>query len=53
MAYKLELPPSSHVHIVLQVSFLKNIIGDKISDQTILPKINKYGKIILEPKQIL
>jgi hypothetical protein len=30
MAYKLELPPSSCVHLVLHVSCLKKVIGNKI-----------------------
>jgi hypothetical protein len=49
MAYKLELPPSSHVHQVFHVSFLKKVIGNKILVQTILPDLNEEGKIILEP----
>ena len=53
MSYKLELPPSSHVHLVFHVSFLKKVIDNKIPVQTILPEINKEGKIILNPKTIL
>jgi hypothetical protein len=53
MAYKLELPPYSHVHPVFHVSFLKKVIDNKISVQTILPKINEEGKIILELETIL
>jgi hypothetical protein len=53
MAYKLELPPYSHVHSVFHVSFLKKVIDNKISVQTILPKINEEGKIILELETIL
>jgi hypothetical protein len=44
MDYKLELPPSSCVHLVFHVSFLKKVIGDKIPVQTILPEINEEGK---------
>jgi hypothetical protein len=53
MTYKLELPPSSYVHIVFHVSCLKKVIGNKILVQTILPEINEEGKIILEPQTIL
>jgi hypothetical protein len=53
MAYKLELPPSSHVHPIFHVSFLKKVINDKIQVQTILLEINEEGKIILEPETIL
>jgi hypothetical protein len=53
MAYKLELPPYSHVHLVFHVSLLKKVIDNKISIQTILPEINEEGKIILEPETIL
>jgi hypothetical protein len=53
MAYKLELPPSSHVHLVFHVSCLKKVIGDKIPVQTVSPEINQEGKIILKPETII
>jgi hypothetical protein len=53
MAYKLELPPSSRVHPIFHVSFLKKVMDNKIPVQTILPEINEEGKIILEPETIL
>ena len=52
MAYKLELSTSSRVHTVFHVSCLKKVIGDKILVQTILPKHDEEGKIILKPKSI-
>jgi hypothetical protein len=52
MAYKLELPTSSQVHLVFHVSCLKKVIGDKIPVQTILPELDEEGKIILEPESI-
>jgi transposase InsO family protein len=52
MAYKLELPASSRVHLVFHVSCLKKVIGDKIPVQTILPELDEEGKIILEPEAI-
>jgi hypothetical protein len=52
MAYKLELLASSRVHPVFHVSCLNKVIGDKIPVQTILPKIDEEGKIILEPEAI-
>jgi hypothetical protein len=48
MAYKLEFPPYSHVHIVFHVSFLKKVINDKIPYQTILLDIDEEGEIIPE-----
>jgi hypothetical protein len=36
MAYKLDLPPSSHVHPVFYVSHLNKVIDVKILVQTIL-----------------
>jgi hypothetical protein len=48
MDYKLDLPPSSHVHLVFNVSFLKKVINNKISIQTIFLEINEEGKSILE-----
>jgi len=53
MAYKLMLPASSRVHPVFHVSFLNKVIGDKIPIQTIFPKLDEEGKIILEPEAII
>ena len=49
MDYKLELPPSSCVHPVFHVSYLKKVIDNKIQVQTVLREIDEEGKIILEP----
>jgi len=53
MAYKLELPPSSHVHTVFHVSLLNKVIGNMIPIQTILLEINEEGKIILKLEIII
>ena len=53
MAYKLELPASSQVHTVFHVSCLKKVIGENIPVQTIFPKLNEEGKIILEPEAVM
>jgi hypothetical protein len=37
MDYKLDFPPSSCVHPVFHVYFLKKVIGNKILVKTILP----------------
>ena len=52
MAYKLELPEASWVHPVFHVSYLNKVIGDKLPGQTILPKLDEEGKIIVEPEAI-
>ena len=36
------------MHPVFHVSCLKKVIGDKLPVQTILPELDKEGKIILE-----
>ena len=36
MAYKLELPASSRVHLVFHVSCLKKVMGEKLPVQKIL-----------------
>jgi len=40
------------VHPVFHVSCLKNVIGDKLPVQTIFPKLDEEGKIILEPEAV-
>ena len=52
MAYKLELPATSRVHLVFHVSCLKKVIGDKLPIQTIFPELDEEGKIILEPEAV-
>ena len=52
MAYKLELPAASWVHPVFHVSCLKKVIGDNLPIQTIFPKLDKEGKIMLEPEAL-
>eukprot|EP00253_Pinus_taeda_P017270 PITA_17270 len=52
MAYKLELPAASRLHL-FHVSCLKKVIGDKLPVQPILPKLDKEGKIILEPEAVI
>ena len=53
MSYKLELPASSRVHPVFHVSCLKNVIGENLPVQTILPELDEEGKIILEPEMVM
>ena len=52
MEYKLELPPYSQVCPIFHVSCLKKVIGDTLQIQTILPKPDEEGKIILEPEAV-
>ena len=52
MAYKLELPATSWVHLFFHVSYLKKVIGDKIPFQTIFLDLDEEGKVILEPEKI-
>ena len=52
MAYKLELPAASRVHLVFHILCLKNVIGDKLPVQKILPKLDEEGKIVLEQEVV-
>ena len=47
VAYKLELPPTTKIHLVFHVSSLKKVIGQNIPIQTVLPKLDEEGRIIL------
>ena len=40
------------VHPVFHVSCLKKVIGENIPVQTIFPKLDEEGKIILEPEAV-
>ena len=53
MAYKLELPASSWVHLVFHISCLKKVIGENLPVQTIFPGLDEKGKIILEPEAVM
>ena len=53
MAYKLELPATSRLHPVVNVSYLKKVIFDKLPVQTILPEHDEEGKIILEREAVI
>ena len=52
VAYKLELPPTTKIHLVFHVSCLKKVIGHNIPTQTTLPELDEEGRIILEPEYI-
>ena len=53
VASKLELPPSSRIHPVFDVSCLKKVLGTNIKGQTILPELDNEGSIFLEPEAVL
>jgi hypothetical protein len=53
MDYKLKFPTSSWLHPIFHISFLRNVIGDKIPIQTIFPELNEERKVILEPRKNL
>ena len=52
MAYKLELPASSRVHLAFHVSCLNKVIGDKLPFQMMLPELGEEGKIILDTEEV-
>ena len=53
MAYKLDLPSSWRVHPVFHFYFLNKVIGDKVPIQTIFPKLDEKGEVILEHEKII
>ena len=53
IAYKLELPPSSHGHPVFHVSCFKKVISTNIRAQTVLLELDNEGSIIFKLMTIL
>ena len=52
MACKLELPTYSRVHPFFHGLCLNKVISDKLPVQTIFPKLEEEGKIILETEAV-
>ncbi|XP_069146096.1 uncharacterized protein [Solanum lycopersicum] len=53
VAYKLELPVDSNVHLVFHVSSLKKKVGSSIAVQSALPSIGEDSHFIVQPIAIL
>jgi hypothetical protein len=53
VAYGLDLPDKSRIHNVFHVSCLKKVVGQRKKVKTLLPLLDKEGRIILEPEAII
>jgi hypothetical protein len=52
VVYELDFP-SSHIHKVFHVSFLKKVLGQTMPVQIELPELDEEGKLILEPEKVI
>jgi hypothetical protein len=52
MAYKLELPSYSKIHLIFHLSYSKKVVGSNFHVQTSLPKLDEDGSIWLYPEAI-
>jgi hypothetical protein len=53
VAYKLDLPTSSRIHLVFHVSYLKPKLGQHITLLSTLPLVDYNGEIKPEPKAVI
>ncbi|KAL8123137.1 hypothetical protein AgCh_011215 [Apium graveolens] len=53
MAYKLDLPPTSRIHLVFHVSQLKHSIGSTPASSTIPEQLTPELEMVVEPEAIL
>jgi hypothetical protein len=53
VAYKLDLPPETRIHLVFHVSCLKHKLGQQISLLPTLPSVDQMGEIKPEPETLI
>jgi hypothetical protein len=53
VAYQLDFPSHSKLHLVFHVSYLKKVIGTKFQTQTNLPELDEESSIWLQPQAVL
>ena len=52
MEYELDFP-SSHIHKVFHVSYLKKVLGQTLSVQNFFLELDEEGKLILEQENVV
>lgn len=53
VAYKLDLPTDSKVHLMFHVSLLKRNVGNRVMMQSTLPTTSADGQFLVKPLHIL